>query len=55
MLAGTLLWIGLIVRFMTWLGRIARPPLLMLKAPLITTSHGPAPRPDTLVPLATCA
>src|SRR3954453_14008446 len=53
--AGTLAWIGLIVRFDIWLGRIARPPLLMLKAPLITTSHGPVPRPATTVPLATCA
>src|SRR3954454_20030926 len=53
--AGTLAWIGLIVRFDIWLGRIPRPPLLMLRAPLITTSHGPVPRPPTTVPLATCA
>src|SRR3954454_15781066 len=53
--AGTPAWIGLIVRFDIWLGRIARPPLLMLKAPLITTSHGPVPRPATTVPLATWA
>ena len=47
--------IGLIVRLDIWLGRIARPPFLMSRAPLITTSHGLAPRPETLVPLATCA
>src|SRR4051812_1968327 len=27
----------------------------MSRAPLMTTSHGPVPRPETLVPLATCA
>src|ERR1700749_2355190 len=53
--AGTPAWIGLIVRFDIWLGRTARLPLLMLKAPLITTSHGPVPRPATTVPLATWA
>src|SRR4051794_18020779 len=43
------------VRFDSWLGRIARPPFLMSRAPLMITSHGLAPRPETLVPLATCA
>ena len=37
--AGTLVWIGLIVRLDIWLSRIAKKPLLMLRAPLITTSH----------------
>src|SRR4051812_4259386 len=53
--AGTPLWIGLMVRFDIWLGRIARLPLLMLNAPLMTTSQGPEPRPATTVPLATWA
>src|SRR3954470_10473943 len=47
--------IGLIVRLDIWLGRIAKPPFLMSRAPLITTSHGLLPRPETFVPLATCA
>src|ERR1700733_12058569 len=46
--AGTLAWIGLIVRLDIWLSRIANDPLLMLRDPLITTSHGPLPRPATV-------
>src|ERR1700760_3088365 len=53
--AGTSAWIGLIVRLDIWLSRIAKKPLLMLRAPLITTSHGLVPRPATTVPLATWA
>src|SRR6201995_4900037 len=53
--AGTLAWIGLIVRLDIWLSRIAKKPLLMLSAPLITTSHGLLPRPATTVPGATSA
>src|SRR5271154_527343 len=52
---GSPLWIGLIVRFSSWLGRIARPSLGMSRAPLITTSHGLGPSPAASEFGETCA